>query len=299
MNNPDLKEHMRQKIQLVEAALDNYFSRENNYPTILGDAMKYSLTAGGKRLRPILLMAATEACGGDPEKAVPAACALEMIHTYSLIHDDLPAMDNDDYRRGLLTNHKVYGEAMAILAGDGLLTMAFNLLARSAREERTDAHLMLQIIEEIAQAAGATGMIGGQVADLAAENRTIEPDELRYIHAHKTGALYRASLRSGAIIAGATNEQLEALTRYGEFLGLAFQITDDILDLEGDSEKLGKSTGSDLKKQKATYPSLFGMDKSREMAADAVNKAIGYLDCFGEKALILRGIAGYLLERDH
>lgn len=299
MSNSELKEHMSQKIHLIEEALARYLSWDNTYPSELYESMKYSLTAGGKKLRPILVLAAAEACGGDPQKAMPVACALEMIHTYSLIHDDLPAMDNDDYRRGRLTNHKVYGEAIAILAGDGLLTMAFNLLARAAREEKIDANMMIEIIDEIAYAAGAAGMIGGQVADLAAENKTIQPDELKYIHAHKTGALYRASLRSGAIIAGATEEQLEALTRYGEFLGLAFQITDDILDLEGDSEKLGKLTGSDLKKQKSTYPSLFGLDNSKVMASEAVAKAIGYLDSFGEKASVLRGIAGYLLERDH
>lgn len=299
MINSDLKELMSQKSHLIEEALSKYLPGDNTYPSVLYEAMKYSLTAGGKRLRPILVLAAAEACGGDPQKALPAACAMEMIHTYSLIHDDLPAMDNDDYRRGRLTNHKVFGEAMAILAGDGLLTMAFNLLARSAREEGIDAQIMLQIIDEIAYASGAAGMVGGQVADLAAENKTIEPVELRYIHAHKTGALYRASLRSGAIIADATDDQIEALTKYGELLGLAFQITDDILDLEGDSEKLGKLTGSDLKKQKSTYPSLFGLDKSREMASEAVTKAIEYLESFGEKASILRKIAKYLLERDH
>lgn len=298
MNKSDFLELLRQKSQFVENALWQNFPAEL-YPTSIYEAMKYSLAAGGKRLRPVLVVAAAEAVGGDVNKVIPAACAMEMIHTYSLIHDDLPAMDNDDYRRGKLTNHKVYGDARAILAGDALLTMSFGLLAQIATTQDVDPLLVLQIINEISQAAGATGMIGGQVVDLESENKSIDADTLMYIHAHKTGALYRASLRSGAILAGARAEQLTALTKYAHYLGMAFQITDDILDIEGDTEKLGKEIGSDIRKQKATYPSIFGLEKSKSMAAEAVQMAIDHLNNFAAEADFLRAMAVYLLERDH
>jgi geranylgeranyl diphosphate synthase type II len=294
-----LKQYCKEKMNLIDKTLNDLLPKEQGYNETIFEAMRYSLFAGGKRLRPILLMAAAEAIGSKGTNYLHIACGMEMIHTYSLIHDDLPAMDNDDYRRGKLTNHKVYGEATAILAGDALLTMAFRILAGIANNKGIDARLVLQIIDEIADAAGVNGMIGGQVVDIESENKSIDSDTLVYIHTHKTGALYCASLRCGAILAGASDKQISALTRYAEYLGLAFQITDDILDVEGDSEKLGKETGSDEKKQKATYPAMFGLDRSKSMAREAVDKAIEQLCIFNEEADLLRDIAEYLLERDH
>src|SRR5205809_387248 len=234
--------------------------------------MRYSVMAGGKRLRPILVIAGCEAVGGMAERVLPTACALELIHTYSLIHDDLPAMDDDDYRRGRLTNHKVFGEAVAILAGDALLTHAFRLVAGNV-DGASDARAIADVVAEIAEAAGTDGMVGGQVVDIESEGKTVSAETLDYIHTRKTAALIRASLRVGAMLAGAKPDALKAITRAGEALGLAFQIVDDILDVEGSLEELGKTAGSDQRKQKATYPALHGLEASRRRARQLIEDA--------------------------
>ncbi|WP_153726457.1 polyprenyl synthetase family protein [Heliorestis convoluta] len=290
--------------QQIDQALVKALPEEEAIPSIIHQSMRYSLFAGGKRLRPLLALAACQAVQGDQNKVMAAACALEMIHTYSLIHDDLPAMDDDDLRRGKPTNHIVYGEAMAILAGDGLLTRAFGLLAEAAFAEAKGqsaevAQRYLQVITEIAQASGSQGMIGGQVMDMEAEEKAIDLPTMEYIHQHKTGALIKTSLRTGAILGGGSHEAIEALSAYGEYLGLAFQITDDLLDIQGDTEKLGKPVGSDEKNQKSTYPSLLGVEKAREAAEEAVQSAVEALEPFGSEAELLRQLALYLLEREN
>lgn len=294
----DWKKKLNRKIRLADEALDKYLPAESTMPPTVHKAMRYSVFAGGKRLRPILVMAAAEAVGGRDEDVLPAACALEMIHTYSLIHDDLPAMDNDDFRRGRPTNHKVFGEAMAILAGDGLLTVAFEVLAQQSSAAGIAPDLVLKVIGEVAVAAGTLGMIGGQVADMEAMNRQVSAELLNYIHTHKTGALCRAAVRSGAILGGANPGELEALTGYAENLGLAFQITDDILDIEGDPAKIGKDVGSDQRNQKATFPAIYGLEESKAMAEQTVSKALQALECFGPEADLLRDIVRYILARD-
>ncbi|KAB2951721.1 polyprenyl synthetase family protein [Heliorestis acidaminivorans] len=289
----------------IDSALETSLPEEKAIPPVIHQSMRYSLFAGGKRLRPVLALAACRAVQGDDSKVMAAACALEMIHTYSLIHDDLPAMDDDDLRRGKPTNHIVYGEAMAILAGDGLLTRAFGLLAESAFAEVADqqetslAQRYLQVMAEIAHASGSQGMIGGQVMDIEAEEQKIDLSTMEYIHQHKTGALIKTSLRAGAILGGGSEEEITALTSYGEYLGLAFQITDDLLDVQGDTAKLGKPVGSDEKNQKSTYPSLLGLEKAREAAETAVQSAVEALDNFGPEAELLRQLALYLLEREN
>lgn len=269
-------------------------------PKVLWEAMEYSLQAGGKRLRPLLVIAACEALGGQRESALPVAAAIEMVHTYSLIHDDLPAMDNDDYRRGKLTNHKVFGEATAILAGDALLTHAFYSVVQAARKHGVPAEDVLSIVEDLAEMAGPRGMVGGQIADMEGEQGLTDLEQLQYIHRHKTGDLIVFSLLAGGRIAGADDKQLEALRDFGTHIGLAFQVQDDILDLVGDEGKLGKKTGSDIKQQKVTYPYFIGLDASREevmrltdMARDAVLSG-GFHD-----ASRLLEIADYLMARDH
>ena len=292
----DLKLEMKERCAYIEAALEKSVPEQQEFPPVIFEAMRYSLLAGGKRLRPMMVLAACEAVGGNKEDALPFACALEMIHTYSLIHDDLPAMDNDDYRRGKLTNHKVFGEGMAILAGDALLTYAFEILANMADEK--NSLQIVQIIQEAAKASGEAGMIGGQVVDILSEQKAPDLALLEYIHSHKTGALIAASVRIGAILGGADAKQLEALTVYAQQLGLAFQITDDILDVIGDAEKIGKPVGSDEKNQKATYPLLFGLEESKQMAKDAVDASIKALELFGDNADMLRALALYLLSRE-
>jgi geranylgeranyl diphosphate synthase type II len=293
----DVLLYLRDKRALVDAFLKSYF--ENScQPSVLYDAMKYSLFAGGKRIRPILMCASYEACGGEPEDIVPQAASVELIHTYSLIHDDLPAMDNDDLRRGKPTNHKVFGEAMAILAGDALLTEAFSMMAVPISQRKTlRSTYIMNAIKEIAFAAGAYGMVGGQAQDILSEGS--EPDEhtLKFIHLHKTAALIKASVRIGALLAGARGTKLKSLTIYGENIGLAFQIIDDILDIEGNTEELGKSAGSDIEKHKMTYPSLFGIDGSRRKAQELVAEGIDALRKFSSEAEPLREIARYLIER--
>ena len=289
------KEQWKERIGLIEAALVQELEKENALVPELADSMEYSLTAGGKRLRPILLMAAADAVGAKGTDFIQAACGIEMIHTYSLIHDDLPAMDNDDYRRGKLTNHKVYGEAMAILAGDALLTQAFEVILR---QKNASPEVLLQVVNEMSIAAGPNGMVGGQVIDMLSEGKRIPMEELRKMHMGKTGALFRAAIRSGAILAGATEEQLMALTTYADRFGLAFQITDDILDVVGDEAVIGKPVGSDQRNNKSTYVTLTSLEEARRLAADTVKEAVGALTIFGDRAKFLRELVEMLLERN-
>ena len=293
----ELKTYLKEKRELVESFLGSYFGAEDA-PRILFDAMGYSVQAGGKRIRPILCIAAFEACGGKAENIVPQAASIELIHTYSLIHDDLPAMDNDDLRRGKATNHKVFGEGMAILAGDGLLTEAFSLLAdpRYRHASVSDA-AAVRIIYELAFAAGAHGMVGGQAQDLLSEDAEPDAETLSFIHRHKTAALLSLSVRMGGILSGADKAILDKLNLYGEKIGLAFQVVDDILDIEGETEVLGKPKGSDEKKKKMTYPRLYGIEESRKIAKELIDSALAALSAFDEKAEPLRAIARYLYER--
>ncbi len=259
------------------------------------ESMRYSLFAGGKRLRPILLMAAADAVGADGQRFLQSACALEMIHTYSLIHDDLPAMDDDDYRRGRLTNHKVFGEGMAVLAGDGLLTLAFETLLS---QPGVTPDVLVRVTREVAQAAGPAGMVGGQAIDLGSEGQQPSPEVMKLMHRLKTGALFRASLRAGAMLGGGSDEDVQGLTDYAEQFGLAFQITDDILDVTGTEAALGKPIGSDEKNNKATYVSVYSLPEARRMAQEAVTDAVAALGRFGDRAWVLRSLAEYLLTRD-
>lgn len=290
-----LAQYLAEKAELINNALRERLPQEEDFPESLHKAMRYSLFAGGKRLRPVLALAACEAVGGSFEAALDAACALECIHTYSLIHDDLPALDNDALRRGRPTCHIVFGEAVAIMAGDALLTVAFGIMSRAAKK---DAARALMAIAEVAAAAGSTGMIGGQVVDIESEGKDVDFPVLEYIHIHKTGKLILASVRSGAIMAGADEAQLAGLTRYGEAVGLAFQIADDILDVEGSSKDLGKATGGDAAKGKVTYPAVIGVDESRKRAAELVERAVKSLDAFDAKAEPLRAIARYIVARN-
>ncbi len=290
-----LKEYCKIKAKIIDNALSQFIPLEN-YPQVIFEAMRYSLFAGGKRLRPILLMAAADAVGGKGENFIHTACGLEMIHTYSLIHDDLPSMDNDDYRRGKLTNHKVYGEGIAILAGDALLTTAFEVMLNQPDAE---AGVLLQVVREIAVAAGAKGMIGGQVIDLSSEGKAIDIQTLQYMHQAKTGALFKAAICSGARLAGATEKQITDLGIYAEKFGLAFQITDDILDVTGNQDTLGKPVGSDVRNSKSTYVSLYSLDMAKLMAKEAVEAALQAIDDLGNEANVLRDMASYLLLRDN
>lgn len=294
-----LQAYLDERIQLIDSALDRYLPAIDSLPARLHDAMRYSVFAGGKRIRPILLLAACEAVGGQLSNALPAACALEMIHSYSLIHDDLPAMDDDDFRRGQPTNHKVYGEATAILAGDGLLTEAFILLSNPAVWEKDSANTnrVLEVIHILARNSGSRGMVGGQVVDMESEEKSIDLPTLEYIHTHKTGALILAAVEIGAIIGGASGEQRRALRHYGEAAGLAFQVADDILDIVADPAKLGKDVGSDQQRGKATYPALLGLNEARERTHELKRIALASLDIFDETARPLREIASYIVDR--
>ena len=289
-----MKELWKKRQELVECALKDALAKTPVLDPVLRESMEYSLMAGGKRLRPVLLMAAADAVGADGTKFLPVACALEMIHTYSLIHDDLPAMDDDDYRRGKLTNHMVYGDGIAILAGDALLTLAFSVILR---QKDVPAEALLRVVDEISRAAGAEGMVGGQVLDLRAEGVRITMEELRRVHMGKTGALFHAALRSGAILAGATEEQLAALTSYADHFGLAFQITDDILDVIGSAEEIGKPVGSDEKNHKSTYVTLTSLAEAKELARRTVEEATAALAVFGAEADFLRELVAYLVNR--
>jgi geranylgeranyl diphosphate synthase type II len=303
----DIKRYLQEKKEIVDSALEKYFPNrpdsagEGVFPTSLHKAIWYSLFAGGKRIRPILSMAAFEAVGGKGNGILPFACALEMIHTYSLIHDDLPALDNDDYRRGKPTCHKVFGEAIGILAGDGLLTEAFKLMTSQSVQGPSlrDGGWVLDVIHEVAQAAGILGMVGGQVLDIESEGKEVDLPTLQYIHTHKTGALILVSVRVGARLGGAKEETLKAFTRYGERIGLAFQIADDILNVEGKAALLGKKTGSDLSRGKATYPSLLGVEESKRRARELLEFAVDAIRSFGPEAEPLRKIAGFILSREY
>jgi len=294
----DLKQYFKDRCALVDSWLINAMPTENELPFSLHGAMRYSVFAGGKRIRPILMFAACEAVGGDINCAQPAACAMEMIHTYSLIHDDLPAMDNDDFRRGRPTNHKVYGEAVAILAGDALLTQAFILLSSPFLPLNIPHDRIISVINEIASCAGSRGMVGGQVVDMESEGKDdLDLPTVQYIHTHKTGALIKASVKCGAILGGAGERELASLVRYGEAVGLAFQITDDILDIEGNTAELGKVAGSDQARAKATYPAVLGIAESRRRAAELLDMALDAIAIFDQTADPLRAIARYVIER--
>ncbi len=312
----NIKTYLDAKRELIDSYLKSYFDTPSS-PSILHEAMEYSLLAGGKRIRPILALASYEACGGDPNKIIPQAAAIELIHTYSLIHDDLPAMDNDDLRRGKPTNHKVFGEAMAILAGDALLTEAFFMMTKTYKKLTPPPALpssgmdrvkglsdmkikqssLMKAVRELALSSGANGMVGGQAQDILSENSEPDRETLEFIHLHKTAALITASVRIGPILANSRKKQLHALTKYGENIGYAFQIIDDILDIESTTEELGKSTGSDSKKRKMTYPSLFGVEGARQKANELILKAKDALRIFSSEAEPLREIAIYLGQR--
>jgi geranylgeranyl diphosphate synthase type II len=292
----DLSTYLAERRQQVEAALDQ--AMPVRYPETLYESMRYSLLAGGKRLRPILCLAACELVGGSVDLAMPTACALEMIHTMSLIHDDLPSMDNDDYRRGRLTNHKVYGEDVAILAGDALLTYAFEHIARYT--QGSEPERVLRVIADLGKAVGGEGLVGGQIVDLASEgDPNITLDTLNYIHNHKTAALLEISVTSGAILAGASDREVSQLTDYAQRIGLAFQIVDDILDITSTAETLGKSVGKDITAQKATYPSLWGLEESRRQANQLIEAAKAALAEFGDLRQPLLAIADYIVARTY
>jgi geranylgeranyl diphosphate synthase type II len=292
----DLKAYLAARQKSVDRALDRFLPKQDVPPATIHKAMRYSLFAGGKRLRPILCLAAAEACGGRISDALPLASAMECIHTYSLVHDDLPSMDNDDFRRGRATCHKVFGEGIAILAGDGLLTIAFEIAALAKPTRR---YSMTQIIREIASAAGSRKLIAGQVADLEAEGQPANRSLIRYIHENKTAAMLTTSVRLGAMSADAEAKKLSAMTKFGRSLGLAFQVIDDILDVTQTSEKLGKSAGKDVAARKATYPAVIGLEASRAEARRLTNAAHRALSSFGDEAERLREMANYLLEREY
>lgn len=298
-NASELQAYLGRQLTLIEEALDLFMPAVTIRPDRLHESMRYSVLGGGKRIRPVLLLAACEAVGGDSRQALPAACAVEMIHAYSLIHDDLPAMDNDDLRRGRPTNHKVYGEATAILAGDGLLTEAFVLLSRADVLQGVSAADRLELINLLATHAGTRGMVGGQMVDMEVEGTSIDFPILEYIHTHKTGALIKAAVAVGGIIGGALPEQRDALQRYAAAAGLAFQIADDILDVTANTSELGKRTGSDQQRGKATYPAQLGLAEARERARELNEVAIDALQPFGDEAEPLRAIAHYIIKRSY
>lgn len=298
MKTFNLNTYLKKQQDLINSALDKWLPRPHGPSGQVVEAMRYSLMSGGKRVRPILLLAGAQAIGGDQKVLLPAACALECIHTYSLIHDDLPAMDDDDLRRGRPTCHKVYGEAVAILAGDGLLTYAFEFMCKPEMEQNISPHLLSEAIFLLARAAGVSGMVGGQAADILMEGRPVDAETLSFIHSHKTGALIGASVEIGALLGKGNDDELNHLRKYGESLGLAFQIKDDLLDVEGDQEVLGKPVGSDDRNLKATYPALFGLDETKRKAQKLLEQSLSELETFGESAEPLRAIARYVVERD-
>ncbi|MEL7501804.1 MAG: geranylgeranyl diphosphate synthase CrtE [Cyanobacteria bacterium J06554_6] len=293
----DFKTYLTVQRERVEAALDR--SLTVVYPEQIYEAMRYSLLAGGKRLRPILCLATCQLAGGEPDMAMPTACALEMVHTMSLIHDDLPSMDDDDYRRGRLTNHKVYGEDVAILAGDALLAYAFEFIAAQT-PNRVPAERTLRVIQRLGRAVGAAGLVGGQIVDLASEGQPdVSLDQLNFIHMHKTAALLEVSVVSGALLAGANDDTLARLTRYAQNIGLAFQIVDDVLDITSTQAELGKSIGKDEAAQKATYPSLLGLEASQQRAEQLIQSAKAELTGFGDERQPLLALADYITARTH
>ncbi len=293
----NIQDYLKQQQERIDQFLDQVVPPGHILAKTLYESMRYSLLGGGKRIRPILTLAAAEAIGSKNNGVLPYAAALELIHTYSLVHDDLPAMDNDDYRRGRPTNHKVYGDGLAILSGDALLTMAFELCSQPASESPIPAERQIQIISEVALGAGHDGMVGGQVMDIQAENQDIDLLTLQTIHNYKTGKLIRSAVRVGGIWAGATSTQLERLTGYAEDIGLAFQIADDVLNMTGTREELGKDAGTDAKRGKKTYPSFYGIDGARELAAECISRALRRLEDFDEQAEPLRALANYVIQR--
>lgn len=296
MSNPAFTNYLSETAKRVDRALDGFLPKEKIVPTTIHKAMRYSVFAGGKRLRPILCLAAAEACGGDIERAMPAACAVEVLHTYSLVHDDLPCMDDDDLRRGRPTCHKVFGDGMAVLCGDALLTEAFYILAQTSQTPR---YRMAEFIKELALTSSSRHLIGGQVMDLEGEGKSLTKAQLILIHKAKTAALLTTSLRLGAMAVNTTPAKLEALSTFGQSLGLAFQIIDDILDVTQSTEVLGKTAGKDANVAKATYPAIVGLEKSRKEAAVLTKKAMDALAGFGKKANHLHQIADFLLGREY
>lgn len=295
----DFNAQLDKWIQLVNNALDDCLSIKEGPGSEIYNAMKYSLMAGGKRLRPVLVLAVCELLDGHRDEVLPYACAIEMIHTYSLIHDDLPAMDNDDYRRGVPTNHKVFGEAMAILAGDALLNGAYELMLEASLRDSRGGERRLKAMQIIANAAGAEGMIRGQVVDLESERKAIEKNTLEFMHRCKTGALIKAPVVASAILCGASEKDIERLGCYAENIGLAFQIKDDIMDVEGDPGQMGKAAGSDAASGKSTYVTLYGIENARAMLDKTIADALGALDAYGEKAGFLKDLAEFIRRRDH
>ncbi len=289
----NIYKYLEEKKAIIDKLLDFYLPKENIFPEIIHKAMRYTLFSGGKRFRGILSIAASESVGGDIDDVFPVACSIELIHTYSLIHDDLPVMDNDDMRRGKPANHKVFGEAVAILAGDALLTEAFKIMSEYGRSD-----IINKIIYEISMAIGSRGMIGGQVLDIESQGNTVSPSTLEYIHRNKTGALILASVKAGGILGGANESQLKALTDYGENIGLAFQIKDDILDLEGEKEKLGKYPGVDVLSKKITFPLVFGIEESKSILKKLIKSAIKSIESFNKKGLILKELAKFIEMRE-
>ncbi|MGQ9487526.1 MAG: polyprenyl synthetase family protein [Armatimonadota bacterium] len=292
----NLDQYLYERVRLVDDALARYLPDENERPQTLHRAMRYSTLSGGKRLRPVLVIAGAEAVGGTAEMVLPTACAVELIHTFSLIHDDLPAIDNDTLRRGRPTCHVQFGEAVAILAGDALFAGAFELVARNV--QTASAEHVVKVLNLIAEASGTRGMVGGQMVDIESEGKSVDADTLEYIHRHKTAALIRASVVSGAVLAGAQDWQITALGSYGEKVGLAFQIVDDLLNVTGDPTKMGKSVGTDAARGKATYPALFGVETSRRQAHTLVQEAVQDLSLLGERATPLRALASFIVERE-
>lgn len=294
--NENFNKYIASKKEIVDKAIKEYFSKYN-FPKELCDSMRYSIIDSGKRIRPILTIATAELFDTPVDTVLPFAVAIEAIHTYTLIHDDLPAMDNDDFRRGKPTNHKVFGEAIAILAGDAMLTEAFHIMTEESINKKIPFKKAIMAINEIAYRCGVNGVVGGQVVDILSENKKIDFSTLEYIHTHKTGALILASIRVGLFLSKAKKRDFQNLTKYGEYIGLAFQIMDDILDIEGDFEKLGKKVGADLEKKKNTYPSLLGIAQSKEILKNLTNNAIKTLKPYGEKAQFLKDFALYLSSR--
>ncbi len=292
-----IKHYLDERKTLVDKALQKFMPNPSGLASDVIKAMNYSLFAGGKRIRPILCIAGAEAVGGSADSVVPVACAIELIHTYSLIHDDLPVMDNDDFRRGKPTNHTVFGEAVALLAGDGLLTLAFNLMAGYGAEEKVEKKALLRVIDLIASAAGYRGMVGGQVVDIIYEGKEPDATVVEYIHRHKTAALISVSVTAGTILAGGNEDEEKAMNSYGQQIGLAFQIADDILNIEGDRKAMGKGTGSDKEKGKITYPSVFGTAESKTIQKELIENAIESLKKFDTRAEPLRDLARYIIER--
>ena len=302
MHNFDLNKfqiEVQERKKYIDRCLTGCLEQIDAYPAIIHQAMHYAIFNGGKRLRPMLVMEGAILAGGDREWVIPTACALEMIHSYSLVHDDLPAMDDDDFRRGKPTCHKVFGEDIAILTGDALLTGAFELMTQNAGIATVTAEQVLQVIREVSQAAGSRGMIGGQVIDLQSEGQKIEFTTLQTLHSLKTGELFKAALRAGAILGGMNSSGLEKITSYAHSFGLLFQITDDLLDVRGDEELMGKPTGSDVKNLKTTYPSLFGIERTEEIARKMVDECLSSLEYFGLEAKFLSELAWFTLVRNN